>query len=100
MALGDSHNPGLKRRGRKAELLSCAWERVWPEVQPIQPKPPELPTSAPDSLRQHLVNYLAVNIRESPIRAVVAESKLLMIDTEEVQHRGMEIVIACRSLRR
>jgi hypothetical protein len=50
-------------------------------------------------LRQDVMNHLAMHISETAIGAVVAEGKFFVIDAEQVQHRGMEIVIGGGLLR-
>src|SRR5207253_6741578 len=43
-------------------------------------------------LRKQLVNDLAVHVRQPPVRPIMAERQPLMIDAEQVQQRGMDIM--------
>src|SRR5690606_3258161 len=43
-------------------------------------------------LRQHFANHLAVDVRQSALDAVVVEGQLLVVETQQVEHRGVEVV--------
>src|SRR6266404_1793740 len=45
--------------------------------------------------RQDVRDDLAVDVGEPPVGAVVAEGEFLVIDSQQVQHRGMKVV-SCR----
>lgn len=49
-------------------------------------------TSEPLDLRQQLVDYIASHVRESVVAAAVPESEFFMIQTHQMEDRGMEIM--------
>ena len=51
-------------------------------------------------LSEHFLDHLAMDIRQPPVRAIVAEGELFMVDAEKVQNRGVEIVGGGRLLGR
>src|SRR5207249_2598736 len=45
-----------------------------------------------EPLRENLVNYFAVHIGEAAVGAVVVESQLRVLDAEQMENRGVEVV--------
>src|SRR6266403_1749161 len=54
--------------------------------------PNERETADPTMSRQDLRDHFAMDVGEAPVGAVVTEGEFLVIDSQQVQHRGMEIV--------
>ena len=44
------------------------------------------------ALRQQFANHPAVNVGQAAVDAVVAEREPLVIDAQQVQHRGVQVV--------
>ncbi len=43
-------------------------------------------------LCQDVANNVTVNVRQTAVNAIVAEGEPLMVDSQEVQNRGMQVV--------
>src|ERR1043165_518559 len=41
---------------------------------------------------EHLLNHLSMHVRQPPLDAVVVKAKALVIEAQEVEYRGVEIV--------
>src|SRR6267143_319856 len=42
--------------------------------------------------RQDFLDHLSMDVRESPVAAIVAVGQFFMVDTEQVKNRGMQVV--------
>ena len=65
-----------------------------PKLKPPHPASPiaHLTSRIAHRLRQHLPDHLAMHIGQAALGAVVVECELLVVQPQEVQHRGVEVV--------